>query len=168
MSGRARAPIVADTRAVALIFVVLGLCLLAASVPGWLRWREAPGWPGVAAEVRTADVGVLHGKGGAIRRTRVTLGYRYLVDGRAHDGEYTREFGARPAAQATSPEVDDFVRTHRVGSTLVVFVDPRVPWRAAVDRDEFAADAIVLWRLGALALAGGLVIGAVARVRGRR
>lgn len=168
MNDRSRPPIGARNRAVALIFVALGLCLLAASVPGWLRWREAPGWPGVAAEVRTADVGVLHGRGGAIRRTRVTLGYRYLVDGQAHDGEFTREFGAGPAAQAASRDVDDFVRAHRVGSTLVVFVDPRVPWRAAVDRDEFAADAIVLSRLGALALAGGLVIGAMALVRGRR
>jgi Protein of unknown function (DUF3592) len=141
------------------IFLTLAMAGVATSAfAGWgvnERWRMR-GWVEVPATVvasylQWSDMGSGRRSGGSSSRQRVL--YRYQFEGREHLSNRTKVLEIYRRNRRGEPD-RELVRRYPAGTSMSVFVDPREPWRAVMDREFGWSGVFLLFPLPFVALGG--------------
>lgn len=141
------------------IFLTLAMGGVATSAfAGWgvnERWRMR-GWAEVPATVvssylQWSDIGSGRRSGGRSSRQRVL--YRYQFEGREYLSNRTAVLEIYRRNGRGEPD-RALVQRHPPGTSIAVFVDPREPWRAVMDRDLGWSATFLLFPLPFLTFGG--------------
>lgn len=114
------------------------------------KWTEVPATV-VASYLQWRDSSSGRRSGGSSSRQRVL--YRYQFEGREYLSNRTTVLEIYRRNRRGEPD-RELVRRHPPGTSLAVFVDPREPWRAVMDRNLGWSGAFVLFPLPFLVFGG--------------
>lgn len=113
-------------------------------------WTEVPATV-VASYIQWSNTGSGRRSGGSSSRQRVL--YRYQFEGREYLSNRTTVLEIYSRNRGGEPD-KELVRRHPPGTAMAVFVDPREPWRAVMDRNPGWSAAFLLFPIPFLAFGG--------------